>query len=155
MLKGFNILLLLLIMVGVGLITSSSPSDERIVTAAENLWVDSVFTSLTPDQRLGQLFMVTAYSNKDAAHVRYTEKLISQYNIGGLMFMQGGPKRQVNLTNQYQGKAKVPLFIAMDAEWGLSMRLDSSMYFAKQMTLGALHEDKYVYLMGREIALKL
>jgi beta-N-acetylhexosaminidase len=135
--------------------TSSSPSEERVVSAAENLWVDSVFASLTPDQRLGQLFIVTAYSNKDAAHVRQTERLITQYNIGGLMFMQGGPKRQVNLTNHYQSKAQVPLFIAMDAEWGLSMRLDSSMYFAKQMTLGAINEDKYVYLMGREIALKL
>lgn len=155
MLKSFNIFLLLLLFIGVGLITSSSPSGEKIVSVAEQQWVDSVFTSLTPDQRLGQLFMVTAYSNKDAAHVRQIERLISQYNIGGLMFLQGGPKRQVNLTNQYQIKAQVPLFVAMDAEWGLSMRLDSSMYFAKQMTLGAINEDKHVYLMGREIALKL
>ncbi|WP_146903396.1 glycoside hydrolase family 3 N-terminal domain-containing protein [Adhaeribacter aerolatus] len=155
MLKSFNIFLLLILVLGVGLMTSSSPSDERIVSEAEHQWVDSVFATLTPDQRLGQLFMVTAYSNKDAAHVRQIERLITQYNIGGLMFMQGGPKRQVKLTNQYQSKAHVPLFIAMDAEWGLSMRLDSSMYFAKQMTLGAINEDKHVYLMGREIALKL
>ena len=155
MLKGVNIFLLLLLLLGVGIMSASAPSDEPIVSVQEQQWIDSVFTSLTPDQRLGQLFMVTAYSNKDAAHVRQIERLVTQYNIGGLMFLQGGPKRQVNLTNYYQSKAKVPLFIAMDAEWGLNMRLDSSMHFAKQMTLGAMSEDKYVYLMGREIALKL
>ena len=125
------------------------------MSVAEQNWVDSVFTSLTPEQRLGQLFMVAAYSNKDRKHVQYTEFLIKNYGIGGLMFLQGGPRRQANLTNRYQAASKVPLLIAMDAEWGLDMRLDSSMHFAKGMTLGAMDDDAYVYQMGREIALNL
>lgn len=125
------------------------------MSVAEQNWVDSVFNSLTPDQRLGQLFMVAAYSNKDRKHAQYTEFLIKNYNIGGLMFLQGGPRRQALLTNRYQAAAKVPLLVAMDAEWGLDMRLDSSMHFAKQMTLGAMDDDQYVYQMGREIALKM
>ena len=129
--------------------------DKPIVTKREQVWVDSVFNSLTPDQRLGQLFMVTAFSNKDAAHSRQIERLITQYHIGGLMFLQGGPQRQANLTNRYQSQSRVPLFVAMDAEWGLDMRLDSSMHFARQMTLGAIQDEKYVYMMGREIALKM
>ena len=155
MLKSFNIFLLLILILGSVLMTATAPADKPVVTVKEQEWVDSVFTALTPDQRLGQLFMVTAFSNKDKAHINQIERLISLYNIGGLMFLQGGPKRQAILTNRYQSKSKVPLFIAMDAEWGLDMRLDSSMHFAKQMTLGAINDDKHVYLMGREIALKM
>ncbi|GAB3288298.1 glycoside hydrolase family 3 N-terminal domain-containing protein [Hymenobacter tenuis] len=159
MLKDFRIGLFLLVLAITGLlISSSAPREEegvRPMTAAEQNWVDSVFNSLTPDQRLGQLFMVAAYSNKDRKHVQYTEFLIKNYNIGGLMFLQGGPRRQANLTNRYQAAAKVPLLVAMDAEWGLDMRLDSSMHFAKGMTLGAMDDDQYVYQMGREIALKM
>jgi beta-N-acetylhexosaminidase len=155
MLKGFNILFLVFLIVGSGFMASSTMPDKPIVSEKEQLWVDSVFSALTPDQRLGQLFMVTAFSNKDAAHIRQIERLITQYHIGGLMFLQGGPQRQALLTNRYQQKSRLPLFIAMDAEWGLDMRLDSSMHFARQMTLGAIQDEKYVYLMGREIALKM
>ncbi|RYU76710.1 glycosyl hydrolase [Hymenobacter persicinus] len=158
MLKDFRIRLLLLLLAVTGLIiTSAAPRDlgSRPMSLAEQTWVDSVFSSLTPDQRLGQLFMVAAYSNKDKKHVQRMDELVRTYGVGGLMFLQGGPKRQAILTNRYQAEAKVPLLIAMDAEWGLDMRLDSSMHFAKQMTLGAMDDEQYVYQMGREIALKL
>ncbi|MBC7448509.1 MAG: serine hydrolase [Hymenobacteraceae bacterium] len=121
----------------------------------EQAWIDSVYQSLSPEQRLGQLFMVAAFSNKDAAHVRRIDELITRYNIGGLIFMQGGPYRQAVLTNRFQKEARTPLLVSMDVEWGLDMRLDSSLHFAKQMTLGAVDDDRYVYQMGREIALRL
>ncbi len=155
MLKSFSLGLLILIFLGMGPLMSLKPSEEVVVSTKEKNWVDSVYKSLTPDQRLGQLFMVAAYSNKNEAHFREIDTLVSRYGIGGLMFMQGGPVRQARLTNRFQSQSKVPMLIAMDAEWGLSMRLDSSMSFAKQMTLGAMSDDKYIYQMGREIALKM
>ncbi|TGD82949.1 glycoside hydrolase family 3 N-terminal domain-containing protein [Hymenobacter wooponensis] len=158
MLKDFRIGLFLLLLAITGLIISSSAprvEEVRPMSVAEQNWVDSVFNSLTPDQRLGQLFMVAAYSNKDRKHAQYIDFLVKNYNIGGLMFLQGGPRRQALLVNRYQASAKVPLLVAMDAEWGLDMRLDSSMHFAKGMTLGAMDDDQYVYQMGREIALKM
>lgn len=152
---GFAALLL-----ATGLLLSFSevkklPADPMPTSPAEVAWVDSVFNSLTPDQRLGQLFMVAAYSNKDRSHVERIERQVRNQNIGGVMFMQGGPKRQALMTNRLQAAAKVPLLITMDAEWGLDMRLDSSAHFAKQMTLGAMDEPKYVYQMGRNIARKM
>ena len=156
--KDIRIGLVLLLLAITGLVVSSSaPLKDglRPASVAEQQWVDSVFNSLSPDHRLGQLFMVAAYSNKTQKHVNYTEFLVREYNIGGLMFLQGGPRRQAILTNRYQAAARTPLLISMDAEWGLNMRLDSSMHFAKQMTLGAMDDPQYVYQMGREIALKL
>src|SRR5688572_10685901 len=153
--KFLYIIFLLLAVGGMGSLMSFNTSEENLMEIRQKGWVDSVFTSLTPDQRLGQLFMVAAYSNKDEASYKKIDDLVKNYNIGGLMFLQGTPYRQAVLTNRYQSQSRVPLLISMDAEWGLSMRLDSSMYFARQMTLGAADEDELTYLMGKEIALKM
>ncbi|NVJ46295.1 MAG: serine hydrolase [Cytophagia bacterium] len=125
---------------------------HKIDTVAQQQWADSVFNALTPQERLGQLFMVAAYSNRDQKHVDEIKELIQQYNIGGLIFFQGGPYRQARFNNEYQSVAKVPLAIAMDAEWGIGMRLDSVYDFPKQMTLGAIQDRKWIYEMGKEVA---
>jgi beta-glucosidase-like glycosyl hydrolase/CubicO group peptidase (beta-lactamase class C family) len=118
----------------------------------ESRWVDSVFASLNSDQRIAQLFMVAAYSNKDMKHVAEIRELIENYNIGGLIFMQGGPVREAKLNNYYQNKAKTPLLISIDGEWGLAMRLDSTPKYPRQMTLGAIKNDSLIYYMGKQIA---
>ncbi|HNO04585.1 MAG TPA: glycoside hydrolase family 3 N-terminal domain-containing protein, partial [Flavobacteriales bacterium] len=115
-------------------------------------WADSVMASLDLNDRIAQLMMVAAYSNKGREHVRGIEDLIRQRNIGGLIFFKGGPMRQAELTNHYQKLARTPLLIGMDLEWGLAMRLDSTMRFPRQMTLGAMTDDQGIEDMGREIA---
>ena len=117
----------------------------------ERHWVDSVFQSLSMEERIGQLFMIAAYSNGSVSHQQSIEKLIKKHHIGGLLFMQGGPVRQANLTNRFQRVSKTPLLIAMDAEWGLGMRLDSTISYPRQMTLGAIQNDQFVFQMGEEI----
>jgi beta-N-acetylhexosaminidase len=118
-------------------------------------WVDSVYESLSRDERIAQLFMVRAYSNKGEKHAEAIMKLIDKYNIGGLCFFQGGPARQAILTNRYQAEAKTPLLVALDAEWGASMRLDSCIAYPRQMTLGALNDENLILQMGREIGNQL
>lgn len=123
-----------------------------VETRLQRKWVDSVFLSLSPQQRVGQLFMVSAYSNKDGKHKEYLEKLVDDFGVGGVIFFQGGPMRQVTITNSLQARTKVPLLVAMDAEWGLSMRLDSTPVFPKQMALGAQPTPDGTYKMATEIA---
>lgn len=125
-----------------------STKDQR----RQNAWVDSVFNNHSFEDRLGQLFMVAAYSNKDERHKQEIASLIREQNLGGLIFFQGGPVRQANLTNYFQDVSKVPLFIAMDAEWGINMRLDSVLTFPKAMTLGALPREELIYDMAKEMA---
>ena len=116
--------------------------------AAQEDWADSTLKAMSLEEKIGQLFMLAAYSNKGKAHQEEIQSLIEEYHIGGLIFMQGGPYRQARLTNQYQARSKIPLMIAMDAEWGLSMRLDSTLSYPKQMTLGALEDNRLIYQMG-------
>ncbi len=118
-------------------------------------WVDSVFNRLNTDERIAQLIMVAAYSNRNVDHKAEILGLIREQKIGGLIFFQGGPVRQARLTNEYQASSAVPLLIAMDAEWGLGMRLDSTISYPYQMTLGALKNDSMIYKMGRQIARQL
>ncbi|MDG2139071.1 MAG: glycoside hydrolase family 3 N-terminal domain-containing protein [Flavobacteriales bacterium] len=115
-------------------------------------WADSVLETLSLEERIAQLFMVTAYSNKTEKHKKEITRLIKKYKIGGLMFLQGGPQRQARLTNYYQSISKLPLMIAIDAEWGVAMRLDSALRFPWQMTLGASLDTNLIYEMGAEIA---
>jgi beta-glucosidase-like glycosyl hydrolase/CubicO group peptidase (beta-lactamase class C family) len=133
----------------------SGSGPPEIYSQAEERWVDSIILSLTREEKTAQLFNVRAYSNRDSDHVTAISELVSKYKIGGLTFFQGGPMRQVILTNYYQTLAEVPLMIAMDAEWGLGMRLDSCFSFPYQMTLGAMTTDSTVYDMASEIALQL
>lgn len=115
-------------------------------------WVHNTYEQMSLDEKIGQLFMVAAYSNKDEQHIKNLEILIENHHIGGLIFFQGGPGREINITNRLQAKSKIPLWIGMDAEWGLGMRLDSTMNFPKQMTLGAIQNNDLIYDMGAEIA---
>src|SRR5690606_9204118 len=107
--------------------------------------------SLNLDQRIAQLMMVAAYSNKDAQQDAQLEQLVRQYNLGGLIFFQGGPVRQAVLCNRLQAAARTPMLIGMDLEWGLSMRLDSTMGFPRQMALGAMADDSLLERMGGEV----
>lgn len=115
-------------------------------------WSDSVYQTMTFNEKVGQLFMVAAYSNKDQKHVSELEKLVSDYKIGGLIFFQGGPYRQAKMTNVLQAKSKVPMFIGIDAEWGLGMRLDSTYKYPWNMTLGAIQKNELLEKMGKQMA---
>ena len=120
----------------------------------DSLWVDSVYKSMTLDERIGQLIMINVYSNKDndETYVKSVTSMIKKYNVGGICFFQGGPVRQATLTNLWQSVSKIPMFVAIDAEWGLAMRLDSTEEFPKAMTLGAIQDNNLIYEMGEEIA---
>lgn len=118
----------------------------------ETIWVDSLYNTMSFEEKVGQLFMVAAYSNKNESHAQDLEKLITQYKIGGLIFFQGGPVRQAKLTNRFQTQSKVPLLIGNDAEWGFSMRLDSTIKYPWNMTLGAVQDIKLIEKMGAQMA---
>jgi beta-glucosidase-like glycosyl hydrolase/CubicO group peptidase (beta-lactamase class C family) len=130
---------------------SSAPSkkiDPPFLKPIHMKWADSVMKTLTPDERIGQLFMVAAYSNRDQKHVEELTQLVKDQKIGGLIFFQGNPHNQALITNKLQKTSKVPLYISIDGEWGLAMRLDSTHKFPKQMTMGAIDDNRLIFDMG-------
>jgi beta-N-acetylhexosaminidase len=137
-------------------VLSPAQTPQPAPRATEAQWVDSVYAGMTPDERIGQLFMIRAHSDKDAAHIQEVSRQIREYHVGGLCFFQGTPEKQAALTNQFQRQARIPLLVAMDAEWGLSMRhKEAAPNFPRQLTLGAIQENKWIYRMGQEIGREL
>lgn len=113
-------------------------------------WVDSIYKNMSLKEKVGQLFMVAAYSNRDAKHLLDLKKLVNKHAIGGLCFFQGGPVRQATITNELQKVSKVPMLIGIDAEWGLKMRLDSTVRFPYNMTLGAVTDNAIIQKLGKQ-----
>ncbi len=123
---------------------------------AEQRWVDSVYNELSENERLGQLFMIRAHSDKGDDHIASVESLIKKYHVGSLCFFQGTPEKQAELVNRYQALSKIPLMVAIDGEWGLGMRMrESTISFPRQLTLGAIQDNRLIYEMGAEIARQL
>ncbi|PXX28391.1 beta-glucosidase-like glycosyl hydrolase [Arenibacter sp. ARW7G5Y1] len=120
-------------------------------TLVQRNWVETTYSQMSLDEKLGQLFMVMVTSDQDKASTEKTKKLIKDQHIGGVIFSTGGPVRQALLTNEFQKNAKVPLMIGMDAEWGLAMRLDSTYAFPWNMTLGAIKDNSLVERVGNRI----
>ncbi len=128
----------------------SAYSDQAALAQID--WVEQTLSRMSIEEKIGQLFMIAAYTNRDDAHRQEIARIIDQHHIGGLIFFQDNAIRQVEHTNFYQQKSKVPLLISIDGEWGLSMRLKKTPRYPKQLTLGALQDDRLVYEMGRDIA---
>ena len=118
----------------------------------QNHWVDSVFKKLNRRQKVAQLFFVRAHTNLGLAYEDSVANVIKNEQVGGLVFFQGGPVRQAELINRYQKISRVPLIIAQDGEWGLGMRLDSTISYPYQMTLGAIQDNTLIYKMGQMVA---
>jgi beta-glucosidase-like glycosyl hydrolase/CubicO group peptidase (beta-lactamase class C family) len=114
-------------------------------------WVDSLMNKMTLDQKIGQLFMIQAYSNKNTLYLEDLLQYVDKYKVGGVIFMQGGPVAQAKISNQLQKISDIPLLIAIDAETGLKFRLDSTLDYPVQMALGAITDDTLIYRMGYEI----
>ena len=127
-----------------------SPKDNLYpFNGADKQWVQSVFNSMTLDEKIGQLFMVAAYSVPKQNNAEKVKTLISQYKIGGVIFMKGSPVLQVRMTNEFQSMSKVPLSIGIDGEWGLAMRLDSTISYPKQMQLVCY--TKWGFILGSNV----
>ncbi len=118
---------------------------------AQEIWVDSIVKKMSVDEKIGQLFMVAAYSNKDKKHENFIKKLIKEYHIGALIFFQDDPVKQAKLTNEYQSLSKTPLLIGVDGEWGLNMRLKNTYRFPWNMTLGAIRNNQLITDFGKQV----
>lgn len=122
------------------------------INEKQEKWVDSIYRALNWNERVGQLFVVACYTNKDEKHVQHIQHLIEKEKIGGIIFMQDDAVQQLQLTQKFQRISKVPLLIGIDAEWGVSMRLKNTHKFPFALTLGACQDTLITYSIANRIA---
>ncbi|MBM1106718.1 glycoside hydrolase family 3 protein [Aurantibacter crassamenti] len=129
--------------------------------------------SLSVVEKIGQLFMPAAFINDSEEEIQQLEELIKKYGVGGLCFFHSRASAATNfegkkkvlynenslstlkkLINRYQSVSKHPLLIAIDAEWGLAMRIENTTQYPYAITLGAMvNNDDLIFEVGRNIAL--
>lgn len=124
---------------------------NKVDKKAMESWVNSTFKSLSPDERIAQL-IVMAVNPRGADAETLVKKYVADYKIGGLIYNENDIVTQAKLTNYAQSLSKVPLMITLDAEWGLSMRLENAPKFPRNLFLGAISDDKFFYEYGQEVA---
>lgn len=131
----------------------TTPNMYRNIDQAKmNHWVDSVFDAMSYDERIGQLFMVIAEPKSDNRNMQRLMKYVNEIKIGGILFHKGNPVTQAEVTNRLQKASRVPMFVSLDGEWGLSMRLSGTTRFPKNMMLGAIEDNKLITEYGKEVA---
>ncbi len=130
----------------------SLKAQQNLFPNANMRWVDSVFNTLSVEDKIGQLMMPRANFNATYDENRVIQ-IVKDYHVGGFVFFAGQPTKQAILVNKLQALSKVPMLIGMDLEWGLAMRLDSTVRFPYQMSLGAMNgKTELIEEMGYEIA---
>ena len=60
----------------------------------EDNWIDEHMSQMSLKEKIGQLFMVAAYSNKGKRHIDKLMQEVENYNLGGIIFFQGSPYKQ-------------------------------------------------------------
>ena len=148
----FSIALLLI----VGVYAQNTNTEPNLLkqharTGEMEIWADSVFDSMTLDERIGQLFMPIVDLNTKPANLQMLRKYIEEYKIGGILYSKGTSATQAEITNYAQRLSPVPLFISLDGEWGLAMRIQDAPRFPRNMMLGAIADDSLIMAYGREV----
>ncbi|MDR2148690.1 MAG: serine hydrolase [Tannerella sp.] len=147
----------ILLSVFIALFSSVQAQTKSVLFSSVNerdmeYWVDSVFETMSVDERIGQLFMIVAPPDNTAKNINKIVGLIRDQKIGGILFQKGNPESQLLLTKRIQEEADIPLMVALDGEWGLSMRLKNTTQFPRNMMLGAVSDLKLIEAYGAEVA---
>ena len=146
-------------------IVSTTKPAQKLSPAASQ-WVETTIAKMTLDEKVGQLIFATYHGSFTATDApAYTDMMrdVEKLHVGGFInITQSSPLGIVKsqayptaaLTNQLQGKSKLPLLIGADFERGTAMRLDEGTSFPTAMALAAAGHPKDAYTMGKITALE-
>lgn len=145
-----SILILLIVPV---LVFSFRRPDRSFTKLSKNAdqsdhWAMTKLSNMTLEEKIGQFFMIAAYSNQGEKHLAEVEQSVRNNKLGGIIFFQGEKENLQKAINRFQTSSKTPLFIGMDAEWGTNMRLFDGERFPYAYTLGAADDLE----LSKEIA---
>lgn len=118
-------------------------------------WVEQQLTGMTLRQKIGQLIMVEVYTEQAERHREEMERLIEEFQPGGILMMRGTPSKTARWTASFQKASRLPLLVAMDAENGPAFRVDSVLAFPPAQALGAIQNDSLLIKMGEAVGRQL
>lgn len=119
----------------------------------ENRWVDSVYASMTPEEIAGIPLMPSIYATASPENMALLRQYAEQWHVGGILFLKGSEEDARIMCDSLSAWCLIPPLVAIDAEWGLGMRLKDAGVYPVNSRLGDVSEN-YMYDYGREVGLE-
>ena len=116
------------------------------------LWADSMMNAMTIEEMAGQLIMPAVYSDSTPRTLRLVREYAADGHIGGVVLLKGNADAAKMIADTLRNTLRVPPFIAIDAEWGLSMRLDGYPEFPRNGRISADAGESLLFDYGCEVA---
>ena len=136
--------------------TLKNPPKTALDKASE-AYLDSLIQNTPLEEKIGQLFFVPAqgqFTNRDSRTFKELEKMITDYHVGGIIFMRGDIYGQAIMTNKLQRMSKFPLWISQDMEFGAAMRISGTTRFTPAMGVAATGDKRNAFMMGKVTAIE-
>ncbi len=115
-------------------------------------WVEDTYSKLSPQERISQIMIMAISPNRAEESRMLVDRYVENFKVGGLIFESSEIRTQAEITNYAQSLSSIPLMIALDAEWGLTMRLKDAPEFPHNLLLGGINDDQLLYEYGKELA---
>jgi beta-N-acetylhexosaminidase len=116
-------------------------------------WADSVLTTLSLEEKIGQLFMPEWNGSRmDAENLIRISK---NFNVGGIAITGGSAKTVAETLATVRTSARVPVFTSLSADWGAGKTLDSAAIFTLPLLVSATHNDSLIYQYAALLAHQL
>jgi beta-glucosidase-like glycosyl hydrolase/CubicO group peptidase (beta-lactamase class C family) len=138
----------------VGSSDSAPPAAARL---SQEEWIDSVLTTMTLEEKVGQLFMVAAtghYVAADGEEFVQMRSLVRDRRIGGIMLSQSDVYEAAVMLNALQAEARIPLLVSGDFESGMALRVRRSTVFPGAMAIAATRDPDLAFRAGYATALE-
>jgi len=149
---SYFIIVLFFAVLKISLVTAAEPPFIRYKT---DKWVIEQLKKMTLEEKIAQLMSIAVYPDLGIESKNKVLEQINLYKPGGILVMQGKPVETAKWINDFQQRSKIPLLVAIDGEWGLSMRIDSVMKFPYAQAIGAVQDSTFIYQMGRDYGYQL
>lgn len=122
------------------------------MTADAWRWADSVMAAMTLEQRVGQTLMPAVYAADDPYSLGRLRSYVADLHVGGVVLLKGSHEAATVVAIELKTLSGVEPFVAMDAEWGLGMRLTGMPEFPRNSSITQAATQNLLYEYGAEVA---
>ena len=105
-------------------------------------------------EKIAQL-IIEAIDSRESPELRARQEQWIREGLGGLIVMDDKLCDNIQMINELQSLARIPMIVSIDGEWGAAMRFYEYAAFPRAMQLGALDDEVLVEQAGRAIGEEL
>ncbi len=133
--------------------TDSAAVEVRVEDLSEEaaVWADSVANDMDTLQLAAQVMMPAVFASDDEWTLRRVKEYAAR-GIGGIILLKGDAHGAKAIADSMIRNGDVYPFVAVDAEWGLGMRLSDAPRYPANGKLGEDVDEQLMYDYGYEVA---